>query len=500
MKNKYNQTGYLSRVQAIYSEPLCELDKDNPYIKALPLPLTDDKERIKNYTRTIPDFDKEKLQCYNDAQKRILLSQLSELRFYLPFETELEIEFYNSLLNAYRSKTQVLDLFTKTYKLVGNTGKGSNSGFSLTGVSGTGKSSSFELLLSHYPQVIQHSFENGNAIQIVYLIVSCPANSNFSMLYSEIGRAIDQALDVDIYENMVNKAKGLGGKQQKITELFEKFAVGALILDEIQLIDFNGTKENSIQSLLVLQNTSKTSLITIGNEEALNKLYSTLRIGRRIGRNIQSSVYCNNNEYLTYLIKLLFRYQLFNEYIAPTPEIINALISESKGIISILVLLYIAIQDTYLSAKVKPIINKEFISKVMNDRFEKLKKLLLLVDNDDSQKEIQQILKEAKLDYQVKAGILKQQEEMAKTVKEDKLDLTNLVQQIYNNISLVTSSYTFEEIEEVAEQVIKNSDFNNLDISSITKKVFEKLSSKKICFKKQAVKEDDQDRDDKLCT
>ncbi len=485
MENKYNQSGYLSRVEAIYSEPICEMDKSNPYIKALPLPLTDDKERVKNYTKSIPNFDKDKLQCYSDTQKRILLSQLSEIRFYLPFETELEIEFHNSLLNAYRSKTQVLDPFTKTYKLVGNTGKGSNPGFSLTGLSGTGKSSSFELLLSHYPQVIKHKFNNGDAIQIVYLIVSCPANSNFSMLYAEIGRAIDQALDVDIYEKMINKAKGLGAKQQKITELFEKFAVGALILDEIQLIDFNSTKENSIQSLLVLQNTSKTSLITIGNEEAIDKLYSTLRVGRRIGRNLQSSVYCNNKEYLTYLIKMLFKYQLFNEYVSPTPEIIDALITESKGIINILILLYMAIQDSYLSVKNKPIIDKEFISKTMDDRFGKLKNLLLLSNNEDSQKEIQNILKEAKLDYDAKMDVLKQEEEMTKTIIETKkLDLSNLIQQTYNNISMVVGNYTFEEVEKVATEVIENSDFNNLDVSVITKKVFESLSKGKTKTKK----------------
>ncbi len=489
MENKYNQNGYLSRVEAIYSEPICELDKDNPYIKALPFPLTDDKERMKNYTRTIPGFDSEKLKSYSDAQKRILLSQLSELRFYLPFETELEIEFYNSLLNAYRSKTQVLDPFTKTYKLVGNTGKGSDPGFSLTGLSGTGKSSSLELLLSHYPQVIQHNFENGNAIQIVYLIVSCPANSNFGMLYAEIGRAIDQALDVNIYEKMINSARNLGAKQQKITELFEKFAVGALILDEIQLIDFNSTKENSIQGLLVLQNTSKTSLITIGNEEALNKLYSTLRVGRRIGRNIQSSVYCNSREYLTYLIKLLFRYQLFNEYVEPTPEIIDALIAESKGIINILVLLYMAMQDAYLSAKAKPTINKEFIVQTMEDRFGKLKKLLLLVDNEDSQKEIQEMLKKAKLDQEAKIDILKQQEEMAKTINEaEELNLTNIIQQIYNNISMVVSSYSFKEVEDVAIKAIKNSNLNDLDISQVTKKVFEELTTKKVPAKHKSKK------------
>ena len=148
-----------------------------------------------------------------------------------------------------------------------------------------------------------------------------------------------------------------------------------------------------------------------------------------------------------------------------------------------------AIQDSYLSAKTKPVIDKDFISKTMEDRFGRLKKLLLLSNNEDNQKEIQKILKDAKLDYEVKVDTLKQQEEMAKIVNEaDTIDLTNLIQQVYNSISVVVNTYSFEEIKKVTTEVVKKSDANNLDISKITKKVFEQLSTKKVVVKNKSPK------------
>ena len=43
----------------------------------------------------------------------------------------------------------------------------------------------------------------------------------------------------------------------------EVFSIGAIILDEIQLIDFNSTKENSFESLLLLTNETKVAFVVI---------------------------------------------------------------------------------------------------------------------------------------------------------------------------------------------------------------------------------------------
>ncbi len=49
---------------------------------------------------------------------------------------------------------------------------------------------------------------------------------------------------------------------------------------------------------------------------------------------------------------------------------------------------------------------------------------------------------------------------------------------------MVVGTYTFEEVEKVTTDVIENSDSNNLDVSVITKKVFELLSKGKTKTKK----------------
>ena len=44
-------------------------------------------------------------------------------------------------------------------------------------------------------------------------------------------------------------------------------------MDEIQLIDFNSTKENSFESLLLLTNETKVAFVVIGTEDAYEKMF-----------------------------------------------------------------------------------------------------------------------------------------------------------------------------------------------------------------------------------
>ena len=107
----------------------------------------------------------------------------------------------------------------------------------------------YHILFSNYPQTILHEFGDGTRIiQIVYLVVNCSPNSNFSELYASVGRAVDLAIGNtdNIYESYIKKSKSLGAKADAVARLIERFSVGIIIFDEIQLIDITGTKENSV--------------------------------------------------------------------------------------------------------------------------------------------------------------------------------------------------------------------------------------------------------------
>ena len=112
-------------------------------------------------------------------------------------------------------------------------------GFTLLGSGGCGKSTGINMMLSHYPQTIVHAKDTWHrTYQIVYLLVQCTANSNFSKLYENMGEAIDKALNNfnPIYKKQFQKG-GLAEKYNLLKELVMKFNIGCIILDEIELMD-----------------------------------------------------------------------------------------------------------------------------------------------------------------------------------------------------------------------------------------------------------------------
>ena len=288
-------------VNARYIHALVDEDRGNPYIEALPLP-RDEKSITRVYTRTLPNYRYDDVKDMDTLKKMLAVGTLRELRFPLPFHSELEFNFYNSLVTSYRARKRIESMDTKldyvsdnksneTHSiLAGDSAAATNAGFSLIGYSGCGKSSSIQTLVAHYPQVIIHGDNTSSRFpQIVYLVVNCIANSNFSALYEGIGDAIDKALGniVPVYAKEVTKINNLGRKAEKIKEYIEKFAIGIIIFDEIQLIDFKHTKENSFDSLMTLSNRTKVAIAVVGTEDARNKMFKELRTSRRVGMMIK---------------------------------------------------------------------------------------------------------------------------------------------------------------------------------------------------------------------
>ena len=189
--------------------------------------------------------------------------------------------------------------------------------------------------------MILHRTEDESFAQIVYLVVSCQPNSNFSALYSGIGKAIDMALETDVYQKQIDRIKTLANKMNKVIDLIEKFGIGTIILDEIQLLDFDKTKESSF--------------CVLGTTEAYVKMFKEQRTARRLGREINASWYCQNKRYFYYVMGKLFQYQWFDERIEFTEELAEAFYDESKGIVDQAVSLYIAVQDEYLKTTRKTI-------------------------------------------------------------------------------------------------------------------------------------------------
>ena len=452
--------GYGSTVKAKYIKIGIKEYDDNPFIAALPNPELSGSEILDNYTRNI---DTKSLKNLPPEKRRQALNGLLSLRVPLPFQEPLERLFINSLRNSYHSR-MIMDVCTddKIEKaLVANPIEGTNSGFVLLGCSGSGKSSAVKLMLDHWPQVIEHENINGmvRMKQIVYLIVSCQPNSNFSALYQGIAREIDRALCTDEYEKMITVShKSLAEKQKIIERLIERFAIGSIIFDEIQLINFNSSKENSFEALTVMANTTKVAISAIGTEETYEYMFSQMRNARRTANLIEADRYCSDLNYFAMIVKSLFKFQFFDKKLVLTKELIKSFYEETGGIVCLAVMLYMRVCDEYLSDNESISLTPEVVRKIAKKYFKTLEPL---VNYGLSNKELEEQIDDIKelINKQKAISEFKSSSEAILNAQEE-FEHSQMIEQA---ISYIKEEYDYKEdaIRKACEDVMGKNSINS---------------------------------------
>ena len=482
-------------VAAKYVKAKVPMDRGNCFIEALPYPRKDDDIRLA-YTKTLPEYNYSKVKKMSKLEKMLQVGTLRKLRFPLPFHVNLEFSFYNALLTSYRDRQRVIShkknieyimedgIKESDSILVGNEGDATNSGFSLIGYSGCGKSSAIGILTSYYPQVIMHSDGEGRYFpQIVYLVVNCVSNSNFAALYESIGNAIDKAFgNVEpVYAKEIARTNGLGKKAEKVRSYIEKFAIGIIIFDEIQLIDFDHVRENSFDSLMTMANRTKVAVAVVGTEDAREKMVFELRTTRRIGNLINGNAYCGNIKFFQVLVEQLFRYQWFDKPVDLTPEIIEKLYDITKGIVDQLISVYSAMHYDYLQRKTKPKINEEYIEKVFQKFYPGLQDILENLEASSiAEEELRKIRAQGEERVNGIIDIAKQENEENKIIqsKEDISDMAVQLSNITANIQAIYDEYSGEQIEEAYKKIIRKKSSEGRTEKELSKLVIEELSKK----------------------
>lgn len=476
-------------VPARYVKAKIKEDEGNMYIEALPCP-RENKDIYRAYSRSFASYDYDSIKKMTKLEKMLQVSMLKEIRFPLPFHSELEFSFYNALLISYRHRKRC-PVYDKninymaenrdnemTSVLYGDSSDATNAGFSLIGYSGCGKSSAISTLVSHYPQVIIHEDGDGGYFpQITYLVVNCIANSNFSALYEGIGDAIDKAFGnaQPVYALEIKKTMGLGNKAEKVRSFIELFGVGIIIFDEIQLIDFQHTKENSFDSLLTLANRTKVAIAVVGTEDARDKMFHELRTARRVGTMINGNRYCENREFFEYLVSQIFEYQWFKEPIEVTDKIIDALYDVTKGIIDQLVSIYSCMNIEAITARKKIEINADFIHHVADKYYPGIQDVLGSIECNADALELENIRKNADARISKLMDEAKQEQEMKK-IKENSTAKPDVsLHNVASNIRTIYDDYTDNQIEEAYNKVIRKASSSGKSEKEITRLVVETL-------------------------
>ena len=420
----------------------------NPFIEALPPP-KDLNGCRQAYSKGIRGYRFADVDSMTDDERIHALQTLRSLRIPMPFDAALESEMYSALERSYSARyTLVAENAVPGIHFEGITPLGkamtdrysSIAGFCLLGASGTGKSSAVDIMKSHYPQVIIHSQTKGRMIQIPYLYVVCPPNSNFRVLYTQIGAGIDKALGITngTYENMV------ASKQDKFTavkQLIEMFAVGVIIFDEIQELSFSGMKSNSYANLVTLSELTGVAIAVAGLESAYDKLFQYFYTGRRVGRIINSNSIINDKKSFVSSVMNLFAYQWFDEYVAPTQELTDALYEYTSGSIDALITMYTYLHIEYLTSPRgnRVAVDAHLLETVVDKYYGKLREHLKNAkDYRDKHGDFDRIFKEIQKHAK---------EEAVDQTAEDPADKVEAMKEILNNTAPGISSVEFDTVK-----------------------------------------------------
>ena len=201
----------------------------NRLIEALPRPRNLDEVKLA-YSAGIPGYRQEKVADMDKVDALTQLTKIKAWRFPLKYNVRLEQQFYISQIISYAGRAPVILTAKDGTRVIRFDAPGSaaNEAFSLLGYSGSGKSTSITQLLKDYPQVIEHTMDRGERfLQITYVLVTCPVNSNMRALMDSIAAAVDRALGFaePVYGEDCRKLRSVGAKADLISELCRKFSI-----------------------------------------------------------------------------------------------------------------------------------------------------------------------------------------------------------------------------------------------------------------------------------
>ena len=231
-------------------------------------------------------------------------------------------------------------------------------GFSILGISGIGKSTTVESILSLYPQVIRHTQYRGIPLvmhQISWLKIDCSCDGSLKGLCMDFFRELDGLLGTSYSEQYSSRRATLDRMMIAMSRLCVSHNVGVLIIDEIQNLCSaqKGVPERVLNFFVTLVNTIGVPVIMIGTPKALSILQNEFQQAKR-GRGPGDALWerMPNDTSWELFCRAIWTYQYTKGRVPFTSGMKDALYEEAQGIPFLAVHIYKLVQeDAILSEK-----------------------------------------------------------------------------------------------------------------------------------------------------
>ncbi|WP_163836302.1 ATP-binding protein [Spartinivicinus ruber] len=243
------------------------------------------------------------------------------------------------------------------------------SSMAVIGISGSGKTTTFNRLLKAYPKAIYHP--EYNMIQIPWLKVDCPHDGTLTEFCLSFFMALDRRLGTNYLKKYGGSRKGIGYLITSAAQLSLIHAVGLLVIDEFQHLDLakGGGEKKMINFLVKLVNTIGVSVVLIGTPKALPIFAGEFRKARRSAG--EGSVFWDRmvkDESWDDFISELWQFQWLKEPKPLTTIIRDTLYDLSQGILDIVVKLMCLAQARAILVG-NEFITVDLLKQVYNDEF-----------------------------------------------------------------------------------------------------------------------------------
>ncbi len=473
------------RKKAEYCQQVLPEYQNNPLIEALP-DIFSDEYIIKELTG---DIRRSEYEIELDAKYRFhCLSRLLH-EFYQPLPQHLDIEKRISvcLRQGYLNRNPI----EKQYALMANEsyeamrekrrirhipGYHPNaSGFTIIGVSGVGKSTAVERILSLYPQVIQHSLYHGEPLpvtQIVWLKLDCPHNGSLGELCYRFFKAVDDVIEPEekIFDQYKKSRITIDSMLTNMQRLAQEYSLGMLVVDEVQHLSLaKGGSDAMLNFFVTLVNTIGVPVVLIGTSKAMPILQGEFRQARRSSGH-GDLIWNRMKKERTWItfVESMWEYQWLRNKVPLTVKMLDAFYEETQGIIVLAVILYVLIQEDAIIGE-RETFSADDVGRVARQRMALVQPMLdALRKNDqkliDKYEDITDILLE-EVDRRLWS-------DLAKT-EDQKSGETRKLEKLRNDILpfFVALKYRPEEIEPYIEQIYRENQTD--DTKFIMTKVFE---------------------------
>lgn len=325
----------------------------NPLIEALPSILTAAETVAR--LRYEPDHVDDVRQLPTELRLHLLHDAL---RFFKPLPVHVEIEQRLSRLirAGYQGRNPLVRGFrrqmdTRLQRSIQAYQQTRSQGFTLLGMSGVGKTTALEGILSLYPQIVIHQEYEEQIFshwQVVWLKLDCPHDGSIRGLCLHFFQAMDGLLNTRYYRYHARNGRATTDEMlPAMTRVSAIHSLGVLVLDEIQHLSEarSGGAARMLNFFVHLVNTLGMPVILVGTPKAQAVLRGEFRQARRGAG--QGDLVWNRMEpdaVWTMFLQALWRYQ-FTQHVSPlTPELSQALYNETQGITDLAVKVYMLAQ------------------------------------------------------------------------------------------------------------------------------------------------------------